>query len=321
MTRISDGRDEQGNGFRRAFARFVSQPATAKPLAALRIGLCVVLLLQGFAYAPDLQTLFGPRGIVQYPVLDPADGPSAITDGVPRIQWLIDIFAPLGASGETCVRGVFLVYMTSLVGLLIGWQTPVAAWAAWLSHLTMNSSGAHQIYGVDYFANIFLFYCVVMPVGHYWSADVSAGRASLDPTAWARLSLRVFQIQMCIVYFTSAIAKSLGSQWWTGEIMWRAMNMPELAQPIEFWWLAYVPWLCPVLSCSSLALEYAYAILVWPRATRFWMALATIALHVGIGLGMGLVSFAAVMIVLTSSAFLVSGEPAGREPVKPSKEI
>ena len=117
---------------------------------------------------------------------------------------------------------------------------------------------------------------------------------------------------MCIVYFTSAVAKSLGDQWWSGEIMWRAMNMPELAQPISFWWLASVPWVCQALSLSSLAIEYLYAILVWPRATRFWMAIATVGLHIGIGLGMGLVSFAAVMIVLTGSAFLVSGEPAER---------
>ena len=137
-------------------------------------------------------------------------------------------------------------------------------------------------------------------------------RATNIPTAWARLSLRVLQVHMCIVYFTSAVAKSLGDQWWSGEIMWRAMNMPELAQPISFWWLASVPWVCPALSLSSLAIEYIYAILVWPRATRFWMALATIGLHIGIGLGMGLVSFAAVMIVLTGSVFLVSGEPAER---------
>jgi hypothetical protein len=50
---------------------------------------------------------------------------------------------------------------------------------------------------------------------------------------------------------------------------------------------------------------FGYAFLVWPRRTRRLTALATLGLHAGIAVTMGLWSFSALMMVLTGSAFLV----------------
>jgi hypothetical protein len=60
---------------------------------------------------------------------------------------------------------------------------------------------------------------------------------------------------------------------------------------------------------GTLVIETFYPIFVWPRRTRTLWALATISLHVGIAVFMGLVSFSAMMAVFTGSMFLVSGTP------------
>jgi hypothetical protein len=288
---------------RAAAIAFVSEPASARPLAALRIGLAAVLLLQALALGEKLLELYGPGGIIQWPVVEAVSAP-----GVPRIGWLATLLAPLGVTADACVIGVFLVYVGSLSCLLVGWHTPLAALLASVAHLAMTVSGNAAVYGVDEFATIGLFYCVCLPVADSASMDVQAGRRQGTPSAAARLGLRLLQIHLCIVYFASGIEKASGEQWWNGEAIWRALFVPTMAS-FDFGWLAQMPWLAKLICWGTLLVEIGYAFLVWPCCTRKFWALATVGLHLGIAVTMGLVSFSAVMIVLTASAFLVSGEP------------
>jgi hypothetical protein len=290
---------------------FFTSPASARPLAAFRIGLSAVLLLQAVALAPALAELYGDRGYVQWPIireLAPA--------GVPRLNWVTDEFALLGADPDQCVRGVFLIYVAALGCLLIGWHTRAAAAAAWLGHLALCVSGSAGVYGVDTFARIALFYCVVLPVGHTVSLDWKAGRVPAGPTAAARLGLRVLQIHLCIAYLAAGLTKAAGEQWWTGEAVWLALNQPTLAR-FDPGWLAAVPWVAQVACWGTIAVEAGYPFFVWLRWGRVpWVGL-TISLHVGIAVFLSLAAFSAVMIVLNVAAFLVS--PAA-DPPRPACE-
>jgi hypothetical protein len=285
-----------------AVIQFLAAPAFPRPLAALRIGLALVLLGQALALAEGLLALYGSRGLVQWEVTD-----WTIPAGVPRVRWVAEALAPLGFSADDALRLTFLAYVAGLGCLLIGWQTRTAAVVAWLTHLALNTTGNVSIYGVDQFANIALFYCVLMPVGQAASLDRHLGRTSGAPSAEARLSLRVLQLHLCIVYFATGIEKASGTQWWTGEAIWRALMWPDLGQ-LDISWLPQVPWLAALACWGTLLVEVGYALLVWPPQTRKAWVLATVGLHVGIGVAMGLVSFAAVMIVLNVAAFLVPAD-------------
>jgi hypothetical protein len=302
----------QGKGsllprLREAAINFVSDPASARPLAWLRIGLATVLLLQAVAIAKSLLDLYANLGVIQWSL-----GDFQVSPGVPRISWLVKALAPWGVSDSACVEAVFLLYVVSLAGLLLGWHTRVAAWFAWFTHLALNTTGTAGTYGVDMFANIALFYCIWMPVGHYASLDVLAKRVRGTPTATARLALRVLQIHLCVIYFASGLEKATGGQWWNGEAIWRAVTEPEFRQ-FDFFWLASVPWVAKLASWGTLLVEIGYAFLVWPRRTRKLWAVSTIGMHLGIALFMGLLSFAGLMIVLTGAAFLASPEPRAQE--------
>jgi hypothetical protein len=157
-------------------------------------------------------------------------------------------------------------------------------------------------------AHIGLFYCMLMPAGHALSLDRRAGRVPAGLTAGARLSLRVLQLHLCVVYLSSGFSKATGEQWWTGEAIWLAPMRPDLAT-MDFSWLARVPWLAWLACWGTLAVELGYPIFIWHRRTRAPMALATLGLHAGIAVALGLLSFSATMALLTTSAFLVSAKP------------
>ena len=296
-----------------AATRFVTAPASARPLAALRIGVSVVLLGQALALAGSLSALYGARGLVQWDVTD-----WSIPAGVPRVRWVADALAPFGVDADTALRLTFLTYVAGLAYLLVGCRTRVAAVVAFLGHMALTSSGISASFGVDKFANIALFYCVWMPVGDVWSADRRAGRTTGAPSAAARVCLRVLQLHLCIAYTASGLEKASGDQWWNGEAVWRALAWPE-AGHIDFTWLAHVPELAVLVCWGTLLVEAGYALMVWPRQTRKAWVLATIGMHLSIGVFMQLWSFAGLMIALNVAAFLVPAEvkaetPAGVEP-------
>jgi hypothetical protein len=282
---------------------FLSAPASARPLAVLRIALAVVLLAQAAALARDLDDLCGPLGLMQWPINE-----AMIGGTVPRVGWLADLLEPWGVSPHGALLGTAVAYLVSLVALLLGWRARLAAGATWLTHLLLMKTGVSVTYGVDSLANIGLFYCLWMPVGRALSLDAWFGRCVDRPDGAARLSLRVLQVHLCLVYLTAGLAKANSAQWWNGEAIWRAVMREDFGQ-FDFSWLASVPLLAVAASLGTLAVEVGYAFCVWPRRTRRWTALATVGLHAGIAVALGLWSFSGVMIALNVAAFLVSAEP------------
>src|SRR5262245_43788096 len=129
--------------FRNRALLALTAPASARPLAVLRIGLAARLLVQGFALSANGHDLYANRGFVQWTVVE------GTLSGIPRISWVAAALAPLGVQEAESVRAVFLLYLASLTALLVGWRTRMAAVMAWLTHLAMNESGNASLSGMD----------------------------------------------------------------------------------------------------------------------------------------------------------------------------
>ncbi|WP_437591265.1 HTTM domain-containing protein [Sorangium sp. So ce1000] len=289
----------------RSIERFALAPASAAPLAALRIGLAAVLLLQAALVAPALFELYGRSGILQGTLRDVF----ARTE-LPRIGWAVALLAPLGVGEDPVILGTGVIYVVALAALLIGWRTRAAAVLAWLTHLMLMATADSTVYGVDSFANIFLFYLLWMPSAAAFSMDRRLGRVRGGPTPAARLGLRVVQLHLSIAYLASGLGKAASAPWWDGEAIWRSVMLPEYRQ-FDLSWLADAPWLAAIAGWTVLLVEIGYGFLIWPRRTRLPWVVATVALHAGIALFMGLVVFGAIMAVLTVAAFAVGSEPPG----------
>jgi len=300
-----------------AIDRFAFTPASAAPLAVLRIGLGVVLLAQALVVAPALFDLAGDTGILQGPIRE------AIAEkDLPSVDWLVRAFSRLGVGEAPVLVGTGLLYVMALLALIAGLRTRTAAAITWLTHLLLSTTADRALYGVDEFANVFLFYLIWMPSGATLSLDRRLGRAPADPSPTARLALRVVQIHLCMAYLIGGVEKALDHPWWTGEAMWRALTLPEFWQ-FDFSWLANHPWMAKVAGWTVLLVETGYSIFIWPRLTRRAWIVATVALHLGIAVFMGLHFFGAIMVVFTVAAFGVPAEPepslaAGEPPIDSS---
>ncbi len=276
------------NKLESTLSRFAFTPASPVPLEILRILVSAVLLAQAFLVAPDFFELYGSQGIFQGPLQvffsnDTAPGVVSV------VRWL----GPLGLTEKQSLGLVGVLYVTGLSFLLLGIATRTAAVLTWFTHLLLV--GTHfTSYGVDQFAHFLLFYFTWMPVG-------GSGR----PSALAGFSIRMLQLHLCLVYFSSGIDKSFGDQWWSGEAIWRALSMPIYVQA-DMSWISSMPFVAKLTAWGTLLVEIGYPLFIWMPKTKMLWVVTTIAMHAGIGIFMGLHTFSFLMASLTFSMFGIS---------------
>ncbi len=227
--------------------------------------------------------------------------------GCPASQPWPSAFLPLGISEHTAIILLLSGYAGSLLALALGFHTRLSAFLAWGLHLSLVTSGFASYYGVDQLANTFLFYLFLFPSGRAWtfaSRPASSRREETIPVG----CLRVMQVHLCVIYLAAGLDKAMGSQWWNGEAIWQTVSQPVF-QHVRSQLAGEI---IPGSRCSQAGARWW-----WRSATRFSSghaapgrcgAIATIGLHLGTGLFMGLVFFSSVMILLTGCLFLIPEE-------------
>ncbi len=221
---------------------------------------------------------------------------------IPHIGWLVMMGEQCGLCEHTVLSMTLWFLLAAGWGLLLGVFSRPCAVLAWFLHLCAANSADLISYGVDSFMTIGLFYLMLAPLPdrfafeHRWRARHKQDRQL--PGFWRR----VLQVHLCFIYFFSGLSKALGSGWWNGESLWRALTRPPFnLVPAEI--LIHGNYLFPVASISVLLLEVGYPLAIWWRRTRTTWLLCIIALHIGIGLAMGMYLFSLVMIILNVAAF------------------
>jgi len=277
---------------------FFTVPISPVPLGVFRLMVAAFVLIQAMIWYPDWTGFLGNDGWIQWEISKALTQSWSIhiQDLYQLLHWLFN-FTELQS-----VWTLYVAYIASATGLLLGWHTRFFAIATWLCHYIIVSTIPTFIYGVDIFLHIALFYLMVMPVNKAFSVDLLQGRATTLPTWQTTIALRILQIHLCLVYFSSGYEKALVAQWWSGDVLWRALVQPDFRQ-YNFDWLATYPVICKTLSWFTIITETLYSIAVWiPRVRVFWIS-AIVLLHLGIGMLLGLWLFALMMIVLSLSAF------------------
>ena len=270
----------------------------------LRVGLGLQVVLYTLSLRADWNFLFGGtevglNGRAFSEALLSTESPF-----VPRLGWLVTLGSHIGLSEWTVLSLVWWILLCAGAGLLVGSFSRASAIVAWLLHLCLAKSGGLVAYGLDNFMTIGLFYLVLSPLPDSCSLD-RRWRGGKEPPKDRQVSglfRRVLQIHLCLIYFFSGLAKSLGSGWWDGSNLWRALLRPPF-NVIDPAMLVRWKYFFPVAGVLICLVEIGYPLFIWPKRTRqTWLCLV-IAMHLGIGATMGMYLFALIMIVLNVAAF------------------
>ena len=281
---------------------FLFPPDSGFWLCLLRVGLGFQISLYAVSLRVDWSDLYGTtgHGLISRSLVEAAfSGENFYT---PRLGWLVFAAKHVGLTEATTLSLVWVSLVVSGLCLITGWSSRLAAGVGWFLYLCSVKSGAFFAYGVDNFTTIGLFYLMIAPLPDPWSLDSwFRKRRPINPE---RLGFhrRVLQLHLSIIYLFAGVSKSLGTDWWNGTSVWRALTRPPFdLVPPEL--LIRFEYLLPAIGIMVCLLETGYPVFIWSRRTRaFWLA-GILLMHLSIGLTMGLYLFALIMIVLNLAAF------------------
>src|SRR6516165_7675804 len=284
-------------GIKKRAMEFLFPPETDKWLAALRIGLGLQVTVYALFFRGDWHYLFAStgKGLVSRQLgeaITAFDSPL-----IPKLGWLVAVGRSVNISEETVLSVAWGGLLCMGFFLLLGLFCRSAAVIAWFLHLCAAESGGLLAYGADNFMTIGLFYLMLSPLPDRYSLDHRLVKTKPKNPQLLGFWQRVLQLHLYLVYFFGGLAKCLGSGWWDGTNLWRSLTRPpfDIISPDVLIRFKYV---LPALGISICLIELGYIVFIWMKKTRFVWLVCILAMHVAIGLTMGMYFFALIMIVL-----------------------
>ena len=271
-------------GWADAWNAFWFTPSDPLPLAVIRIATGLLFSWACIVWLLDVDAFFGTAGWL-------APGNVWRMNDQPW-QWSW-YFA---ASSPTAIRVLAGITLAAAILLTLGLATPLAAVVSLAGFVSMANRAPLNVFGFDDTLGLLLVGLAVGPAGARLSLDALWGTAGpAGPSVRATIALRLIQIHLCVVYFFSGAGKMLGASWWEGTALWGAVANVQY-RTLDLTGLARHPLVTNALTLGTLFWEVSYPALVWPRLTRRLAIAAAIAVHLGIGLAMGMMEFGLAMI-------------------------
>jgi hypothetical protein len=271
-----------------------TEPVRAERLAALRIGLALMLLVDVLVqYLPNYTDFFGAGSL----------GSPEVFSGRAQGHWHWSVLR--GIEDSRLFLPVLLVWAAAAVLLMIGWQPRWAALVAWILSVSVLNLNYYLHNGGDRIRSIVLFYLMLTPCGAVWSLDsflqhkkqqarqLTPHHSSLTgPVLIWPWALRLLFVQLALIYFLNGFYKLVGPHWRAGDVLQSVLGNIQWAR----WSFAQLPLPYPfiqVLTWLVLFWELGFPLLVAMRPFRNLTLWAGVFLHVGlaISLQLGLFSF------------------------------
>lgn len=282
-----------------AWNRFWFRPADPTLLGLIRLCTGLMLVYTHAVWGLELEAFFGPNSWLS------PEAAAVIQQGQAAFSFWWYVPAELLWPVHYACLTVFALFtlgvltrVTSLLSLVIAvsyaYRTPSA------------------LFGLDQINVMLTLYCCVGPAGAALSVDqlvrrfrsarqqVAAGirfpQLTPAPSSSARVSLRLIQLHMCLIYFFAGVSKLQGPAWWSGEAMWLAFANLEY-QSMDMTWLARWPLLINVATHTTIIWEISFPALIWSRRWRPLVLFFGTLMHLGIGACLGMWTFGLIMLV------------------------
>ena len=205
---------------------FLFPPETDTWLAVFRIGMGLQVVVYALFLKSDWHSLFSTtgKGVVSRELgeaMASFDSPL-----IPKLGWIVAFGQHVGLEEETVLSIAWACLFCMGCCLLLGLFCRPAAIIAWFLHVCAAESGGLLAYGADNFMTIALFYLMLSPLPDRYSLDRQLVKTQLKDPQLLGFWRRVLQVHLCFVYFFGGLAKLLGSGWWNGSNLWRALIRP-----------------------------------------------------------------------------------------------
>ncbi|SFS01331.1 Vitamin K-dependent gamma-carboxylase [Halomicrobium zhouii] len=180
-----------------------------RSLAALRIALGTLLLLDLALRARDLATFYSDVGVFPR---------SALAHHYPAMGSL----SVHAITGEVWVQGVlFLVAAAFATALLVGYRTRLATLASLVLLVSLHARNPMVLNAGDVLFRRLLFWGLFLPLGARWAVDVdtaATGDAGDDGRDWiATVATAALLVQVVLVYFANVAFKLRTDVWLQGD--------------------------------------------------------------------------------------------------------
>jgi len=255
----------------RAWNRFWFGPISARPLGMFRIIFGILVLAHLAFISIELDYWYTDAGLLQGDEARLAASPLRFSP----LHWVQD---------PVSVRCVVGVVAAVAVAFVLGWRTRIMGILLYVGLLSLYHRNISSNCGPDQLMMIVSFYMMLSPCGAALSLDarrVSQRRGTMAEPLIVPWAQRLLQIQLCLIYLSTAAFKCHGNTWLGGTAIHFILFNHEVGQS-NLEWLANYPVVISVLTQSALLVEFALAFLLWFRPTRKWIALTGVLLHLGI---------------------------------------
>lgn len=204
---------------------FLFRLEPASGLGVMRLLLGLLLVLTHALYWPEVDTWFGPQGVVP---------PSVLERG--WTAWRMSVYDY--CDSVAAVHLAHAVGLLALVGFTVGWRTRTMAVLALLVQVSVHHANPWVQNGGDRVLRIMTLYLALSPCGLAWSVDAwlharrrralgLSGQVMALAPAWCR---RLVQAQVIVIYTYTGVAKLQGRTWREGTALYYALSDENYAR-------------------------------------------------------------------------------------------
>jgi hypothetical protein len=268
---------------------FWFRPEPTSTIAVVRIAFGFVATLWVLSQASTLATFYGSAGVLPVPPTPEFGG------------WTL-----LGLSDATPVLvALWVATLIGAVGVMIGFRTRLATVLLFIGVLSFQRRDPEILNAGDYLLRNLSFYFLFAPAGAALSVD--RWRRARDQfwdfplrPPWA---LRLMQIQLSVVYFSTLWEKLQGDLWRGGSAVSYALRVGDIHRFPTPSFLTDSVVLTELMTFDTLLLELSLAVLIWHRVLRPWVLAGGVLLHLSIGFSI-MVGFFTMLMLTTYLAFV-----------------
>jgi uncharacterized membrane protein YphA (DoxX/SURF4 family) len=268
--------------------RFFYQYNNPKVCSIIRIAYAFLLSINVLVLGTDLLTWFGENGIVPYQVsreLIDSDTLTIFTI-LPKDDWVITVS--------------YSIFLSQIILLFLGLFSRFQALCVFIWFVSFFHRNNILFDGEDILFRMMGFFLIFMPIGSYYSLDSYFKKHkkiqyNSTSSTWA---LRLLQIQMCLIYLSTAWEKMKGEDWINGTAIYYVSRLDDVFGrfPIPSFIftsltiMKYMTWLVIIV-------ELFIPMALWFKETRRFALFVALGFHLSIEYTMNLFLFQWLMLV------------------------